>query len=110
MDELQERAEIDRLVEEQLRDDTYQIAPEVRDMVPFDEGLHNRIGVTLEGEIEWFDHVALGRVQHGKVLVGTASWHGTFGGYTNHKCRCCKCKGANATHQRKVRAAKREAA
>ena len=24
-----------------------------------------------------------------------AAWHGTLGGYTNHKCRCDKCREAN---------------
>ena len=104
MDELQERAEIDRLVEEQHRDDTDYITPEFREMVPFDEGLQNCVGKSPDGEVEWYDHRALGRIQRGAVLIGGASWHGTFGGYTNHKCRCQRCKGANAAHQRKRRA------
>lgn len=24
-----------------------------------------------------------------------SSWHGTYGGYTNHKCRCADCREAN---------------
>ena len=27
-------------------------------------------------------------------------WHGTFGGYTNHACRCAECTRANTEKQR----------
>lgn len=30
-------------------------------------------------------------------------WHGTRGGYTNHRCRCDDCKAANAAMQRDQR-------
>lgn len=29
--------------------------------------------------------------------------HGTFGGYTNHRCRCDLCRAANREHQRRRR-------
>ena len=39
------------------------------------------------------------------------TWHGTAGGYTNHRCRCSECRGAWAdymrTYQRSIRAANR---
>jgi len=28
------------------------------------------------------------------------AWHGTTGGYTNHKCRCDACRGALREYQR----------
>jgi hypothetical protein len=31
-------------------------------------------------------------------------WHGTLGGYQNHKCRCAACKAAQATYMRAYRA------
>ena len=43
----------------------------------------------------------------GFVLTDTppeASWHGTHGGYSNHKCRCTPCRDANAAWQRGRRA------
>jgi len=100
MDELQERAEIDRLVEEQQRDDRDYIAPEFRDTVPIDE-LDNLLGVSPDGGIVSFE-----KHEKGSVLTGSAVYHGTFGGYTNHKCRCVRCRYANAEHQRKRRAEK----
>ena len=100
MDELQERAEIDHLVEQQQRDDRDYVAPEFRDMVPIDE-MENLLGVADDGEIVSFE-----RHEKGSVLTGYAVYHGTFGGYTNHKCRCPRCKAANTEHQRKRRAEK----
>lgn len=32
------------------------------------------------------------------------SWHGTYGGYTNHYCRCDDCRRANADRVAKARA------
>ena len=29
--------------------------------------------------------------------------HGTYGGYTNHECRCAECKAANAEYRREYR-------
>lgn len=43
----------------------------------------------------------------GFVLTDTppqSSWHGTHGGYSNHKCRCTLCRDANAAWQRGRRA------
>ena len=31
-------------------------------------------------------------------------WHGTLGGYTNHRCRCDACRAANARHFREAKA------
>lgn len=28
-------------------------------------------------------------------------WHGTLGGYTNHRCRCDKCRAAWRAYMRK---------
>lgn len=36
------------------------------------------------------------------------TWHGTIGGYTNHKCRCEACSDASSEHAKKYRAANRE--
>lgn len=34
----------------------------------------------------------------------TADWHGTRGGYTNHHCRCSKCRAAWAEYNRMYKA------
>jgi hypothetical protein len=36
--------------------------------------------------------------------VSEEVWHGTPGGYTNHKCRCVECAAANTRKQRAYRA------
>lgn len=33
----------------------------------------------------------------------TERWHGTLGGYTNHRCRCEKCRSANTARMREYR-------
>lgn len=33
--------------------------------------------------------------------------HGTFTGYTKHRCRCLDCRAANAAHAARVRARQR---
>lgn len=38
----------------------------------------------------------------------TEPWHGTLGGYTNHDCRCEKCRDANTRYQKQRRQARRE--
>jgi hypothetical protein len=30
-------------------------------------------------------------------------WHGKIGGYTNHRCRCERCRAANTQRQRDLR-------
>lgn len=98
MDELQERAEIDRLVDEQLKDDTYFIPTEFPvDTVPI-ESLSETLAQTEDGEI-----IHLASREKGTVLVGTAPYHGTVSGYVNHKCKCGRCKGAQAARVRRQR-------
>ena len=94
MDELQERAEIDRLVEEQQRDDTDYQAPEFASVIPLDS-IEDQLGVQ-EDEI-----VFVGKRERGSVLIGGATWHGTLAGYAKQKCRCRPCKDAKATYERK---------
>lgn len=36
-------------------------------------------------------------------MAETKDYHGTSGGYTNHKCRCDKCKAAFAAYMAKFR-------
>ena len=108
MDELQERAEIDRLVEEQRKDDTNFISPEFTtlDTVPI-ETLEDFLAIGPEGELVRFN-----QREKGTVLVGTAAYHGTASGYVHHKCKCVRCKSAHAARIRKQRAqrkAKKEA-
>lgn len=104
MDELQERAEIDRLVEEQRKDDTSFISTEFPvDTVPI-ETLVDSLSLTEDGEIAY-----VGSREKGTILIGTAPWHGTTSGYVNHKCRCQPCKTAQATRVRKQRARRRAA-
>lgn len=83
--------ELDRLTADQERDDTQTIKPEFIEQVPFTDGLANCIGVDEEGQIvtNW------PRPPKGTLLVGTAAWHGTYGGYKNYKCRCVPCRRAN---------------
>jgi hypothetical protein len=99
MDEVQERAEIDRLVDEQQRDDTTFISTEFPvDTVPI-ETLADSLAEMPDGEIAY-----LGKHEKGTVLIGGATYHGTASGYVNHKCRCVPCKGAQATRVRRQRA------
>lgn len=34
-------------------------------------------------------------------------WHGTLGGYTNHKCRCDQCRAANSAYMKQARLKRR---
>lgn len=110
MDELQERAEIDRLIEEQQRDDASPyLIPERREMVRLD-ALDDFVGVE-GGEIVTFEPGRRGNSpnERGRILTGTATWHGTTSGYVNHKCRCRPCKDAQAARVRKQRARRKAA-
>ena len=100
MDELQERAEIDRLAEEQQRDDTDYQAPEFASVIPLDS-IEDQLGVQ-EDEI-----VFVGKKERGSVLISGASWHGTLFGHRRQKCKCRPCKAAGAAYQRKYRERKR---
>jgi len=100
MDELQERAEIDRLLEEQQRDDRDYQAPEFPNTIPLDS-VEDRLG-TQDGEI-----VFARSNERGSVLVAGATWHGTLFGYRRQKCKCQECKDAASTYQRKYRQRKR---
>lgn len=100
MDELQERDEINRLVEEQRKDDTNLVQTEFSGLntVPI-ETLADSLAVTPDGGIVMF-----GQREKGTVLVGSAPYHGTISGYVNHKCKCVRCKGAHAARVRRQRA------
>ena len=100
MDELQERAEIDRLVEEQRKDDTSFISPERPDMVRLDV-MSDYVGVAEDGEI-----VSYLPNEHGFILKDFSSYHGTLYGYSNRKCKCAPCKRAMADCKKKRRAEK----
>lgn len=93
-----ETSELDLLIAEQEADDTHIVRPEFREQIPLTEGLSNCIGVD-GGEIV----TNLPRPARGSLLIGTATWHGTNGGYQNHKCRCVPCKSAHADVQRRYR-------
>ena len=99
MDEVQERAEIDRLIAEQLRDDRDYQAPEFPNVVPLDS-IEHQLG-TQGDQI-----VFVGGSERGSVLVAGASWHGTLAGYARQRCRCRPCKDAKAAYERKRRTAK----
>lgn len=109
VDELQERAEIDALWTEQQRDDVPYVTPECRDMVRLD-ALDDYVGLE-DGELVTFEPGRRGNTsnERGRVLVGTATWHGTTSGYVNHKCRCQPCRDAQAARVRKQRANRRAA-
>jgi hypothetical protein len=104
MDELQERAEIDRLLEEQRKDDTSFVSPEFNtlDTVPI-ETLADALAVGPDGEIVMF-----GQKEKGSVLTGAAAYHGTASGYRHHKCRCERCKAAKAASVRGERLRRKE--
>ena len=93
-------SELDRLIAEQKYDDTETIRPEFPgQQVPFTDGLANCIGVEIDGEIvtHW------PRPPKGTLLVGAATWHGTYGGYTRRGCRCVPCTEANTEYRRQRR-------
>lgn len=48
------------------------------------------------------------RSGRGQILAEGATWHGTNGGYTNHKCRCARCRAAHAEQARRDRAQRAE--
>jgi hypothetical protein len=43
-----------------------------------------------------------------EVIEGDEEWHGTAGGYTNHKCRGPKCREAWAATMRDYKKRKKE--
>lgn len=81
------------------------VKPEFREQVPFTDGMANCIGMELDGEII----SRLPRPPRGSLLVGAAPWHGTRGGYQNHKCRCEPCTGAQRSAVANYRERKRAA-
>lgn len=93
MDELEEHRELDRLIEEQQRDDSGVVFPEHSDTVSLD-GLENHLAVE-DGEL-----IDMRPRERGSILVGGASWHGTIGGYNNHKCKCARCRAAIKEYRR----------
>lgn len=103
---MEAQSELERLIEEQERDCSDTIRPEFYEQVPLTEGIANCIGMEMDGEIV----SRLPRPPRGTLLVGSAPWHGTRGGYENHKCRCDKCRDANATRSRQVRQRRRKEA
>lgn len=82
--------ELELLIAEQAQDDTDVIKPEFRGQVPLTNGISNCIGMELDGEI--IAHFP--RPPKGSLLVGCAPWHGSAGGYRNHRCRCEPCTEA----------------
>jgi len=46
----------------------------------------------------------------GSVLTEGATYHGTLDGYNNHRCRCPRCRGANAERSRRRYAAQKAVA
>ena len=89
--------ELERLVAQQTQDDNTTIRPEFPGwQVPFTNGLANCIGMDSDGEIVTF----FPRPPKGVLLVATAAWHGTYGGYTAHGCRCVPCRAANTEYRR----------
>jgi hypothetical protein len=107
MCELQEQAEIDRLIEEQQREDKDYQAPEFPNTVPLDS-VEDRLGTQAE------ELIFVGSNERGSVLghqarVVNASWHGTLAGYARQKCKCRPCRDAKAAYERKRRAKRDEA-
>ena len=96
---METQTELDALIEAQKADDNETISPEFRGQVAFTEGLANRIGMEMDGEIVSYEE----RPPKGTVLIATASWHGTYGGYTRQGCRCDRCTCANTQYRRKRR-------
>ena len=96
---MEAQTELDQLIAEQQQDDTDTIKREFRGQVPFTNGIANCIGMDTDGEIVTY----WPRPPKGTLLVGTAPWHGTYGGYKNHKCRCIPCKAANAEYVQRRR-------
>lgn len=45
---------------------------------------------------------------NGICLYPEGKWHGTVGGYTNHKCKCAKCLAKWAEYNRPIKRAWRE--
>lgn len=100
--------ELERLIREQEADDTPLVRPEGRLTFSLDatwntqdpggdDSFANLIGITEQGEI-----ISFIRPARGEVLNGTASYHGTDGGYTNQRCRCTKCRKAHSeAHSRR---------
>lgn len=101
MDELEERRQLDALIAEQDKDDTDRVVPEHRDTISLDAA-SDYIGKELDGEV-----ITFFPRQRGSVLIGTASYHGTPAGYTNHGCRCARCHSAKMEQQREYRRKKR---
>lgn len=86
---MEPQTELERLIAEQKADDTYSVKSEFRNTIPL-EDIDSLLGMEPDGEIVSFE-----RHPKGSVLVGTASWHGTSGGYTRNGCRCPACTQAN---------------
>jgi hypothetical protein len=103
MDELEERRQLDRLIEEQEKDDSGVIYPEASDQVSL-SGLENSLAVDEDGEL-----IDLRPRDRGTVLVGGADWHGTIYGYARRKCKCLRCRGAKRDYEAERRAKQKEA-
>jgi hypothetical protein len=97
--------ELELLIEEQRRDDTHIVRPErgyafsLDAPTPDGDGvLGDCVGVDADGEI-----VCLLPRRRGDVMGHIP--HGTTGGYTNHRCRCRRCRDAHAAYMRAYRPA-----
>ena len=102
--------ELALLIEEQRADDTHIVRPDrvmryglrLDHQTDNDKDLSNLIGVDEDGEV-----VSFIRAERGEILVGAAPWHGTEDGYTNHRCRCPRCRQANTVANHKRRQARK---
>ena len=95
------------LVDSQRDDDDREtVRPEFRDQIPLTDGITNRIGMEIDGEIVSYEP----RPPKGALLIGAAPWHGTRGGYQNYKCRCVPCTGAQRDAVAEYRRRRAEAA
>ena len=90
--------ELQRLIEEQRKDDTYEVRPERHVSFSLDATLPGSteltfadvVGIDVDGQVRIFAPRPMGH-----VLVGSKIPHGTSGGYTNWKCRCASCRKAH---------------
>ena len=104
--------ELEQLIAEQKADDTHIVRPDRQARYGYsldatwqnsDSGgetsFANVIGVDMEGEV-----VSFIKHRKGSILTGSAEWHGTEDGYSNHLCRCARCRAANAAANRRRKA------
>lgn len=105
--------ELDLLIREQQADDTYFIGRPEGDIsldVPAPGGcdyIRDLIGVDEDGEL-FIGSAARSSISPIKVRLGSGGVlgsvrHGTIYGYRRQRCRCCKCRKAQADSVREYR-------